>query len=260
MQAVKVLHELAGDFAKSLRVYDPRDRTDSRTGRRSSTPHRRTSARSSACRSRTRRRRRRRLAFLLPNQWSMIDQLHMIPDTVDEFTGFSIDFDLVAWTFPARMPPNSAANGTAHSAQRRCCRPTTTTSSCPWSQPLAHEPRCATGSTPTFRAGRTTRRRCLPTRRGTCCGRPTSGTASRSTGASKRSGWCVRIGRAIGRPVGPRKAPRGDIRPGQVKWRPFAPPQVVAASGRAARWPAAGGCAAHGAIPRPYSRTRSLHR
>ena len=30
-------------------------------------------------------------AFLLPNQWSMLGKLRTIPDTVDEFTGYSID-------------------------------------------------------------------------------------------------------------------------------------------------------------------------
>ena len=39
-------------------------------------------------------------AFLLPNQWDMFFRLRTIPDTVDEFTGFAIQGDLVAWTFP----------------------------------------------------------------------------------------------------------------------------------------------------------------
>ena len=37
-------------------------------------------------------------AFLLPNQWSMLGKLRTIPDTVDEFTGYSIGLDLWAWT------------------------------------------------------------------------------------------------------------------------------------------------------------------
>jgi pimeloyl-ACP methyl ester carboxylesterase len=39
-------------------------------------------------------------AFFLPNQWDMFFRLRTIPDTVDEFTGFAIQGDMVAWTFP----------------------------------------------------------------------------------------------------------------------------------------------------------------
>src|SRR5205085_8012059 len=39
-------------------------------------------------------------AYLLPNQWDMIGKMRMIPDTVDEFTGFFIAIDLIAWSFP----------------------------------------------------------------------------------------------------------------------------------------------------------------
>lgn len=39
-------------------------------------------------------------AFLLPNQWDMLFRLRKIPNTVDEFTGFAIQGDLVAWDFP----------------------------------------------------------------------------------------------------------------------------------------------------------------
>jgi len=37
---------------------------------------------------------------VLPNQWDMLLKLRTIPDTVDDFTGFSIQGDLIAWTFP----------------------------------------------------------------------------------------------------------------------------------------------------------------
>ncbi len=39
-------------------------------------------------------------AFVLPNQWDMFSRLRKIPNTVDEFTGFAIQGDLVAWDFP----------------------------------------------------------------------------------------------------------------------------------------------------------------
>ena len=39
-------------------------------------------------------------ALLLPNQWSMMGKMRTIPDAVEEFTGFAIGLDFVAWTFP----------------------------------------------------------------------------------------------------------------------------------------------------------------
>jgi len=51
-------------------------------------------------------------ALLLPNQWSMMARLRTIPDTVDEFTGYSLGVDLIAWDLPgagASYRPNGAA-------------------------------------------------------------------------------------------------------------------------------------------------------
>ena len=39
-------------------------------------------------------------ALLLPNQWESLDTLRKIPDTVDEFTGFFVEADLIALSFP----------------------------------------------------------------------------------------------------------------------------------------------------------------
>lgn len=39
------------------------------------------------------------IGILAPNQWSMVGRLDTIPDTVEEFTGFSIGLDLWAWNF-----------------------------------------------------------------------------------------------------------------------------------------------------------------
>lgn len=39
-------------------------------------------------------------ALLLPNQWSMMGKMRTIPDAAEEFTGFAIGLDFVAWTFP----------------------------------------------------------------------------------------------------------------------------------------------------------------
>ncbi|HEY5365299.1 MAG TPA: hypothetical protein VIL19_02400 [Casimicrobiaceae bacterium] len=39
-------------------------------------------------------------ALLLPNQWSMVTRLYDIPDSVEDFTGFAIGVDLIAWDGP----------------------------------------------------------------------------------------------------------------------------------------------------------------
>ena len=54
------------------------------------------------------------VALLLPTQWNMVDKLRTIPDTVDDFAGFSIGFDLIAWTVPGvRETAEFRHNGTA---------------------------------------------------------------------------------------------------------------------------------------------------
>ena len=54
------------------------------------------------------------VALAAPAHWGMAQRLHTVPNTVEDFTGFSIDNDLIAWTFPG---PESANlyhhNGTA---------------------------------------------------------------------------------------------------------------------------------------------------
>ncbi len=53
------------------------------------------------------------LTFILPNQWSMIGNLRLIPDSVDEFTGFNIGNDMIAWTTPDDADSRWRENGTA---------------------------------------------------------------------------------------------------------------------------------------------------
>jgi pimeloyl-ACP methyl ester carboxylesterase len=54
-------------------------------------------------------------AFLLPNQWNMLHRLRTIPDSVDDFTGFMISGDLVAWSFPgAEGASRYSSKGTAN--------------------------------------------------------------------------------------------------------------------------------------------------
>ena len=52
-------------------------------------------------------------AFVLPNQWDMFFRLRTIPDTVDEFTGFAIQGDMVAWTFPGMSDMSQYRGGVA---------------------------------------------------------------------------------------------------------------------------------------------------
>lgn len=52
-------------------------------------------------------------AFMLPNQWDMLLRLRTIPDTVDDFTGFAIQGDMIAWTFPATTAVSQYRRGGA---------------------------------------------------------------------------------------------------------------------------------------------------
>jgi hypothetical protein len=95
MQAVKVLHELAGHFDDSLHVYDPlkgafEDRTtivDPLTHQTRPVVGLSASYASAVGAGGA--------TYLMPNQWLMIDKLQSIPNTVDEFTGFAIPVDLL---------------------------------------------------------------------------------------------------------------------------------------------------------------------
>jgi hypothetical protein len=100
MQVVKTLHELKGAFADRVMVWNARlDEPEARdsiidplTGVRRSVVGVSVGFASAVGAGGA--------AFLLPNQWSMLHRLHTIPDSVDDFTGFSIAGDLVAWSFP----------------------------------------------------------------------------------------------------------------------------------------------------------------
>jgi hypothetical protein len=100
MQAIKILHELAGHFDPAIHVLNPwtgevQERTtivDPLTGKT------RNVVGLSACYASVVG--AGGAAFLLPNQWDMLDKLRSIPDTVDDFTGYFIAVDLIAWSFP----------------------------------------------------------------------------------------------------------------------------------------------------------------
>lgn len=95
MQAVKVLHELAGHFDDEVRVYDPmRGEFEDRTTIVDPLTHRErpvvgvSVSYASAVGAGG-------ATFLMPNQWSMLGKLQSIPNTAVEFTGFTVGIDLI---------------------------------------------------------------------------------------------------------------------------------------------------------------------
>jgi len=113
MQAVKVLRELAGKMSEKIPVWSPlthqaEPRTtiiDPLTGQERPVVGVSVAYVSAVGAGGA--------AFLLPNQWNMIGRLQTIPDSVDEFTGFLIALDMVAWTVPGVEENSYHANGSA---------------------------------------------------------------------------------------------------------------------------------------------------
>jgi hypothetical protein len=100
MQAIKVLHELAGSFGERIPVWNPV--TDSREDRYAIIDpftHQEkpvvglSVAYASVVGAGG-------VEFFAPSVWNMVGRLRTIPDSVDEFTGFAIAADSVAWTPP----------------------------------------------------------------------------------------------------------------------------------------------------------------
>ena len=122
-------------------------------------------------------------ALLLPNQWSMAERLRTIPDTVEEFTGYSLGVDMIAWDFSSSAS-DFRANGKAQVRnvlaprvllprhRRRDLAPRPRSGDARVAQrvpPRRGQRRCRTG-------------KARPTMR---CGRRTSGSTSSGTGCSK---------------------------------------------------------------------------
>jgi len=111
MQAVKVLHALDGYYSDAIKVWNPltdfpEERTyitDPLTGRRQPVVGMRLAYVSAVGAGGA--------AFLLPNQWSLLGKLRTIPDTVEEFVGYSIDVDFWAWTVPGVDATRKFENG-----------------------------------------------------------------------------------------------------------------------------------------------------
>jgi len=99
IQAVKILRELDGQMSASISVYDPvrqefeaRDSIlDPYVGRRIPIVKGVKVSYASVVGAGG-------AALLLPNQWNMIGHLSAIPNSVEDFTGFFVTADPVAWT------------------------------------------------------------------------------------------------------------------------------------------------------------------
>ncbi len=111
MLAIRVLYDLAGAFADSIPVWNPvTDRAESRTtivdpmtGEVRPVVGLRMRYAAAIATG--------KLPRLLLGQWSMLSRLRHIPDSVDNFTGFSIEWDFIAGNFPGAEP--YSAIGTA---------------------------------------------------------------------------------------------------------------------------------------------------
>jgi hypothetical protein len=114
IQAVKVLRELDGQFSKQIAVWDPisdaaEERTtivDPLTGEQRPVVGVKVAYVSAAAAGGA--------ALLLPNQWSMMTHLRSIPNTVEDFTGYSIGLDLWAWSVAGVASNEFRHNGTAN--------------------------------------------------------------------------------------------------------------------------------------------------
>jgi len=101
IQAVKVLHDLAGDWSKELHPFNPVTRefepattiVDPLTGKERPVVGFRLGLVATVGTG--------GWALALPNHWIVLDRVRTIPDTVDEFVGYRIGFDLWALDGPA---------------------------------------------------------------------------------------------------------------------------------------------------------------
>jgi len=113
IQTVKVLYELKGEFSERIAVWNPvTDQAEDRdaiidpvTG--AQRPVVGLSAAFAGVVGAG------GVALASPAHWTMTKRLHTIPDTVDQFTGYAIDNDLVAMTFPGDTSSEFRHNGTA---------------------------------------------------------------------------------------------------------------------------------------------------
>src|SRR5664279_1608652 len=125
MQTSKVLHELAGEYDQRIRVWNPvLDRPERRYEIVDPLTHAQRpvvglslSFASSVGAG--------GLEFLAPADWSLIGRLRSVPDSVDEFTGFSIAGDTVALTPPTGASDDELYRRTGHALVRNVNLPLT---------------------------------------------------------------------------------------------------------------------------------------
>lgn len=111
MLALRTLHELAGAFGERIAVVDaqtgdalPRDTiVDPIDGRQRPVVGLRVPYAAALATG--------KMPRLVLGQWTMLDKIRSVPDTVGEFTGFTIEWDPIAGTFPGSEP--YAATGSA---------------------------------------------------------------------------------------------------------------------------------------------------
>jgi hypothetical protein len=104
MLAIKVLHELAGSFGSEVEVWNPlTDASEHRTWIRD--------PRSGAIRPVVGLKlpyvaalATGKLPRLLLGQWSMLKKVRQVPDSVEEFSGYIIEWDPIAGTYPGSEP------------------------------------------------------------------------------------------------------------------------------------------------------------
>jgi hypothetical protein len=104
MIAIKTLHELAGDFGSELPVWNPRRRdaeprtaiVDPLSGELRPVVGLKVPYAAALATG--------KLPRLLLGQWDMLARLREIPDTVEEFTGFSSEWDPIAGNFGSAEP------------------------------------------------------------------------------------------------------------------------------------------------------------
>jgi hypothetical protein len=117
MVAIRVLHELAGGFEASIEVWNPlTDRGEGRTwiADPAEGTHREVvglqvpyaAALATG-----------KLPRLLQGQWTMLGKVREIPDSVADFTGYTIPWDLIAGTFPGSEPYRATGSATVRNVE-----------------------------------------------------------------------------------------------------------------------------------------------
>jgi hypothetical protein len=114
MLVLRTLHELAGAFNDRLRVWNPLTGeplarftiADPVDGRERPVVGLRVGYATALATG--------KLPRLLLGQWTMLAKLRQVPDTVDEFTGFAIEWDFVAGSFPGAEPYAATGSAAVH--------------------------------------------------------------------------------------------------------------------------------------------------